>query len=101
MSIITVGIDLAKNVFSVHGGGESGKADLIKPRVAREQLLKLIAHLPRAIAPICHSAIGQSRHDSFTFNELCERLVNDGSIGSTLVFWARDGQESGGTFCGH
>ena len=46
MSIITVGIDLAKNVFAVHGVDASGKACLIKPRVARSQLLGLIAQLP-------------------------------------------------------
>jgi transposase len=49
MSIITVGIDLAKNVFAVHGVSESGKAELIKPRVPRDQLLKLIATLPSCL----------------------------------------------------
>lgn len=44
MSIITVGIDLAKNVFAVHGVGESGKAELVQPRVARDQLLSLISN---------------------------------------------------------
>ena len=28
MSIISIGIDLAKNVFAVHGVNESGKAEL-------------------------------------------------------------------------
>ena len=46
MSIITVGIDLAKNVFAVHGVDEYGKAVLVKPKVAREQLLSLIVQLP-------------------------------------------------------
>ena len=46
MSIITVGIDLAKNVFAVHGVDENGKAVLVKPKVPREQLLPLIAQLP-------------------------------------------------------
>ena len=46
MSIITVGIDLAKNVFAVHGVNELGKAELVKPRVARDKLLELIAKLP-------------------------------------------------------
>ena len=32
---ITVGIDLAKNVFAVHGVDESGKAALVKPKVSR------------------------------------------------------------------
>lgn len=31
MSIMTIGIDLAKNVFAVHGMGENGKTMLNKP----------------------------------------------------------------------
>lgn len=46
MSIITVGIDLAKNIFAVHGVDQYGKAVLIKPKVAREQLAAMIAQLP-------------------------------------------------------
>lgn len=46
MSIVTVGIDLAKNIFAVHGVDEHGKAVLIKPKVSRDQLLLLIAQLP-------------------------------------------------------
>ena len=46
MDIVTVGIDLAKNVFALHGVDQSGKAVFIKPRVARSQLLEMIAHLP-------------------------------------------------------
>ena len=46
MVIIRVGIDLAKNVFAVHGVDENGKAVLIKPKVARDKLLSLIAQLP-------------------------------------------------------
>lgn len=46
MSIITIGIDLAKNVFAVHGVDEYGKAVLVKPKVAREHLLALVAQLP-------------------------------------------------------
>lgn len=46
MSIITVGIDLAKNVFAVHGVDDNGKAVLVKPKVSRSQLLPLIAQLP-------------------------------------------------------
>ena len=44
--VITVGIDLAKNVFAVHGVDENGKAVLIKPKVAREHLAALMAQLP-------------------------------------------------------
>ncbi len=46
MNIITVGIDLAKNIFAVHGVSETGQAVLIKPRVPRDQLAALIAQLP-------------------------------------------------------
>ena len=46
MNIITVGIDLAKNVFAVHGVDENGRAVLVKPKVRRDELLPLIANLP-------------------------------------------------------
>jgi transposase len=46
MGIITVGIDLAKNVFAVHGVDDNGKSVLVKPKVARDKLLELIAQLP-------------------------------------------------------
>ena len=46
MNIITIGIDLAKNVFAVHGVNESGKAELVKPKAPRDPLLPLIANLP-------------------------------------------------------
>ena len=40
MTIITVGIDLAKNVFAVHGVDERGKAALVRPKVPRAKLLR-------------------------------------------------------------
>jgi hypothetical protein len=43
---VTVGIDLAKNVFAIHGVDEAGKAMLVKPKVSRDQLVPLIAQLP-------------------------------------------------------
>ena len=46
MSILTVGIDLAKNVFAVHGVDDNGKPVLVKPKVARDKLAELIAQLP-------------------------------------------------------
>lgn len=39
MNIITVGIDLAKNVFAVHGVDNNGKPALVKPKVPRADLL--------------------------------------------------------------
>lgn len=45
MNIVTIGIDLAKNVFALHGVDQSGKAVLIKPKVVRCQLLHVDAHM--------------------------------------------------------
>ena len=49
MKIITLGIDLAKNVFAVHGVDEFGKGMLVRPNVRRDQLLELIATLPPCV----------------------------------------------------
>lgn len=49
MAILTVGIDLAKNVFAVHGINEAGRPELVRPAVAREKLHKLIAALPPCV----------------------------------------------------
>jgi hypothetical protein len=49
MTIVTVGIDLAKNVFAVHGVDESGKPALVRPDVPRAKLLELIATLPACL----------------------------------------------------
>ena len=46
MCIVFVGIDLAKNVFAVHGINEAGKAELVRPKVAQARLGELMAALP-------------------------------------------------------
>ena len=46
MSIIVIGIDLAKNIFAVHGVNENGHAELVKSKGSRDQLLPLTANLP-------------------------------------------------------
>jgi transposase len=46
MTILTVGIDTAKNVFAVHGVDAAGKVQLRQPKVARAKLNALIASLP-------------------------------------------------------
>jgi transposase len=46
MAIVTVGIDLAKNHFAVHGLDELGKPVLVRTEVPRVKLLELIANLP-------------------------------------------------------
>jgi transposase len=49
MTIIAIGIDLAKNVFAVHGVDETGKAALVRPCVRRDALLELVAKLPPCV----------------------------------------------------
>lgn len=49
MNIVTVGIDLAKSVFAVHGVNEVGRAELVRPAVPREKLHELIATLPPCV----------------------------------------------------
>ena len=49
MTITTIGIDLAKNVFAVHGVDHAGKTVLVKPRVSRAALPELIASLPPCV----------------------------------------------------
>ena len=46
MAILYVGIDLAKNVFAIHGVDEHGKAVLVRPSVPRARLHQLVAALP-------------------------------------------------------
>ena len=46
VTIVTVGVDLAKNVFAVHGVNDAGKPELRRSDVKRAKLLDLIANLP-------------------------------------------------------
>jgi transposase len=45
-AIVTIGIDLAKNVFAVHGVNATGQPALVRPSVPRAKLLELFASLP-------------------------------------------------------
>ena len=49
MAILYVGIDLAKNVFAVHGVDGAGKPALVKPSVRRADLMELVAKLPPCV----------------------------------------------------
>jgi transposase len=46
MAIVFVGVDLAKNVFAVHGVNHDGKPELVRPSVPRAKLHELVAALP-------------------------------------------------------
>lgn len=57
MKVTTVGIDLAKNVFQIHGVDAHGKA-VLKKQIRREQLMLFFANLPACLIGIeaCASA---------------------------------------------
>lgn len=59
MKITTVGIDLAKNVFQVHGVDERGKAVLNK-QLKRDQVARFFANLPPCL--IGMEACGSAHH---------------------------------------
>ncbi len=46
MNITTIGIDLAKNVFQLHGADSRGKA-VLKKKLSRKRLCEFIANLPK------------------------------------------------------
>jgi transposase len=48
-AIVTPGIDLAKNVFALHGVGPTGKPELVRPEIRRSRLLELLASLPPSL----------------------------------------------------
>ncbi len=75
MSIMTVGIDLAKNVFAVHGVDETGRAALVKPKVARANLLDLVAQLPPCV--IGMEACSGAHHWARQFRQyaICEAVT--------------------------
>ena len=51
-TIVFLGIDLAKNVFALHGVDAAGRACLVRPSIRREQLLETVVKLPP-----CHRVI--------------------------------------------
>jgi len=48
MKVTTVGIDLAKNVFQVHGVSEHGKA-VLKKQLKRHQVIEFFANMPACL----------------------------------------------------
>jgi transposase len=57
MEVTTLGIDLAKNVFCVHGSDANGKP-VLRKNLSRRQLLSFVANLPRCLVAMeaCASA---------------------------------------------
>jgi transposase len=59
MKITTVGIDLAKNVFQVHGVNEHGKT-VLRKQLKRDQVVVFFANLPQCL--IGMEACGSAHH---------------------------------------
>lgn len=72
MTIVTLGIDLAKNVFALHGVDASGKGKLVQPRVTRDKLMERIAQLPPCL--IGMDACSGAHHWALAF-AACKRRV--------------------------
>ncbi|MBH9554386.1 IS110 family transposase [Inhella gelatinilytica] len=68
MAIVCVGIDLAKNVFALHGVDEAGKPALVRPTVPRAKLLEAIAALPPCL--IAMEACSGAHHWAREFQAL-------------------------------
>lgn len=63
-TVTVVGIDLAKNVFALHGINAAGKAVLVMPNIRRDQLLNTLAQLAPCIIGMeaCTGAHYWARH---------------------------------------
>ena len=59
MQITTIGIDLAKNVFQVHGANECGRT-VLRKQLRREQVTTFFANLPTCL--IGTEACGGAHH---------------------------------------
>lgn len=51
MEVTTIGIDIAKRIFQLHGVDERGKA-VLKKRLMRDQVLEFMANLPKCLVGI-------------------------------------------------
>ena len=68
MAIVCVGIDLAKNVFALHGVDEAGKPALVRPTVPRAKLVEAIAALPPCL--VAMEACSGAHHWAREFQKL-------------------------------
>ena len=63
MQVNMVGIDLAKNVFCVHGCDANGKA-VVRKQLSQRQLLSFVANLPRCLVAM-EACASHSLYSSF------------------------------------
>lgn len=59
MNITTIGIDIAKRIFQIHGVNANGKT-VLKKKLMRDQVLNFMSNLPKCLVGI--EACGSSNH---------------------------------------
>ena len=64
MAIVCVGVDLAKNVFAIHGVDDVGEAVWAQARVPRARLLVAFSHIPWRFIGLatCSGALLRARY---------------------------------------
>ena len=67
MNVTTIGLDIAKSVFQVHGEDCNGKV-VVQKRLRRSQVVALFSQLPRSLIGI--EACGTSHYWARTLREL-------------------------------
>lgn len=67
MEVTTIGIDLAKNIFHVHGVDQSGKT-VFKKRLTRDKLLEFMANQPKCLVGM--EACGGANHWARSLTDL-------------------------------
>lgn len=59
MNITTIGIDIAKRIFQIHGVNANGKT-VLKKKLMRDQVLNFMSNLPKCLVDV--EACGGSNH---------------------------------------
>src|SRR5215510_3569575 len=85
MNITTIGIDLAKNVFQIHGVEARGKA-VLKRQLRRDQMGSFFANLPACV-------IGMEADSAFS--SILSELQFSASFTAWLMTFARQVAEKG------
>jgi transposase len=64
MAIVCAGVDLAKNVFAIHGVDDVGEAVWVQAQVPRARLLVAFSHIPWRFIGLatCSGALLRARH---------------------------------------
>ena len=76
MEVSTIGIDIAKRIFQLHGVDKHGKT-LFKKKLMRDQVLTFMANLPKCLVGI--EACGGANHWAREITKLGHVVKIDGT----------------------